>query len=145
MTWNFDFTDVPLGQDVTVPRLVADKNSASGKTVRDVTEFQRDDLILASKCGKVIKSYWIPAEERFAGFSKGEQPIAWCAWPEHPNHRNTDAASSSHRLAILDGPSDENGSEKEAPQGDASGGVQDGMLPVHPATHFLFDDAGGGA
>lgn len=84
MTWNHDMTACPLGKEVTATRLVADKNSASGKTVRDFKEYQRDDVILASKCGKVIKSYWIPDEKRFAGFQPNEEIVAWMAWPSHP-------------------------------------------------------------
>jgi hypothetical protein len=93
MTWNHDMTACPLGKEVTATRLVADKNSASGKTVRDFKEYQRDDVILASKCGKVIKSYWIPDEKRFAGFQPDEEIVAWMAWPSHPGTVSQEAAA----------------------------------------------------
>ena len=93
MTWNFDMTACPIGKEVTATRLVADKNSASGKTVRDFKEYQRDDVILASKCGKVIKSYWIPDEKRFAGFQPNEEIVAWMAWPSHPGVVSQEAAA----------------------------------------------------
>ena len=83
--WNENISEAPVGKEVTVTRLVPDKNSASGRSVKDLQEYQRDDVILASKCGKVIKSYWLPDEKRWAGFNAGEQPVAWMAWPKHPN------------------------------------------------------------
>jgi len=83
--WNMNISEAPIGREVTKTVLVADKKSASGKSVRDFQEHQKDDVILASKCGKVIKSYWIPAEKRWAGFQPGEHIVAWMAWPEHPN------------------------------------------------------------
>ena len=145
MTWSFDISTAPRGKTVTTTRLVNDKNSASGKSVKDFEEFREEPVILATKCGKVVRSYWMQKEGRWAGFATGEQPLAWMPWPEHPHHSNTDAAISSHRLAILDGPSAANRSEEEATQGDASGGVQDGILPVHPAANFTLDDCGSGA
>lgn len=85
MSWNPDISEAPLGRTVQIQRLVKDKNSASGQSLKFVDEFVRDDVILASKCGKVIKSYWIPDEHRFAGFSQGEAPTAWMPWPQHPS------------------------------------------------------------
>lgn len=44
-------------------------------------------IIVASKCGKVFKSRFMPDVGRFEGFNKGEMPVAWQPWPEHPNAR----------------------------------------------------------
>jgi hypothetical protein len=57
MTWNFDMAAAP-------------------KTAK---------VILASKCGKVIRSNWIEKEQRWNSFAAKEQPIAWQLWPEHPS------------------------------------------------------------
>jgi len=61
MTWNRDLSHTPLDAPV----------------------------ILASKCGKVIKSYWIHPTKRehvgrWAGFKADERVIAWQLWPVHP-------------------------------------------------------------
>lgn len=87
MSWNHDMSAAPKGQTVQVKRLVTDKSSASGKSLRTIEEFKQDHLILASKCGKVTRSYWIPNEQRWCMFAKGEEPVAWQKWPEWPEVR----------------------------------------------------------
>jgi hypothetical protein len=82
MTWNFNIEDAPKSRTVQVQRLVKSKDSASGEVLKIVDEYVRDDVILESKCGKVIKSYWIPKENRWAGFAQGEAPVAWQEWPK---------------------------------------------------------------
>jgi hypothetical protein len=89
--WNQDMTSAPRGRTVQTQRLVADKNSASGQSLRVVNEFIRDDVILNTKCSKALKSYWIPDEQRWAGLSKAEEPIAWQPWPT-PLQLDEDAA-----------------------------------------------------
>jgi hypothetical protein len=57
---------------------------------RNINEAPRDrHVILASKCGKVTHSYWVAKEARWCMFNKGEAPVAWQPWPEHPD--KTDA------------------------------------------------------
>lgn len=53
---------------------------------RDTLTAPRDGrmVILASKCGKVIRSRWLLEPERWEGFNKGENPVAWQHWPEYP-------------------------------------------------------------
>ncbi|MBX5089375.1 hypothetical protein HJB60_09345 [Rhizobium lentis] len=77
MNWNTDLNGIPCGSMVT--RTVTTKDG-----IKKYDDFQPDFVILASKCGKVIKSYWIRDERRFAGFKQGEQPVAWMRWPRHP-------------------------------------------------------------
>lgn len=79
MEWNNDIDSAP--REAKIKRQAILKG---GKTVTyDATEYT--PVILASACGRVIRSYWIESEQRWAGFKKGEQPVAWISWPEHPN------------------------------------------------------------
>jgi len=59
MTWSFDITSGPLN----------------------------DEVWLATKCGKVIRSYWLDKTGRWAGLGTKEQPVAWQLYvvPAHPN------------------------------------------------------------
>ena len=76
--WNFDVASAPKGG--TVPQTVVIK----GKPVeRQVYEAPR--LIVATECGKVTTTRWLPESERWEMFSKGSQFIAWQPWPEHPS------------------------------------------------------------
>lgn len=85
MTWNFDISEAPHGKTVQVTRKKRTGTDASvDMTFITTYEHQRDDVILATKCGKVIKAYWIPGEARWAGLANGEQPDAWMEWPAHP-------------------------------------------------------------
>ncbi|RVP13124.1 hypothetical protein CN085_19625 [Sinorhizobium meliloti] len=77
MSWNFDIATAPRGRMVT--KTVTTKD---GDKTFEV--FQQEELILASKCGKVTLSYWIPDQERWCMFKKGEEPKAWMRWPEWP-------------------------------------------------------------
>jgi hypothetical protein len=138
--WNSDLSTAPRGKTVTHERRVGDK-------IHEIRDFVPDFVWLATKCGKVLRSYWIPENGknpgRWAGLATGEQPLAWQPYnvPEHPDHTNTDAAISGHRF---DGPQAANRSEDEALRGMASGGVQD-ECAIHPANHFILDDCGSGA
>ena len=75
--WNFDIEEAPRGR-------------ASTKTVtvkgNEVTQkvFIPSPVILATKCGKVMASEWLPQAERWHGLATGEQPVAWQPWPTHP-------------------------------------------------------------
>jgi len=75
MTWNFNMKDAP--KSTTIPRTV---NTTKG--LRSYNELQHEYLIVETKCGKVLKSYWIPDENRWAGLATGESPVAWQAWPK---------------------------------------------------------------
>jgi hypothetical protein len=75
MSWNQDLSSAPRGKSVT--RHVTHKD---GKTPYEA--FIEEPVILTTKCGKVIRSYWLPKEDRWAGLSKGEMPIAWQPWPD---------------------------------------------------------------
>lgn len=77
MTWNFNIEEAPKGR--TVERAVT---TEKGKVPYEA--FERENVILASKCGKVTVSYWIPDENRWCMFSKHEAPVAWMHWPAHP-------------------------------------------------------------
>lgn len=80
--WDVNMDCAPKGKMVTVKRLITDKNSASGKSLKIFEEFEPDHVILMSECRKVIKSYWLPEENRWAGFSEKSRPLAWQVWPE---------------------------------------------------------------
>ena len=113
----------------------------------DLITAPRDaDLWLATKCGKVIKSHWHDkfGSGRWVGLATREEPVAWQAYvvPEHP-FTEADAAISRPGIASLDRPEIANRSDKEAPEADASGGMQD-EITIHPAALFL-DDCGSGA
>ena len=77
--WNFDMEEAPKGRTVKVDR----KHPKTGAMLQS-EHFVPDTVILASKCGKVTTSHFIPAEQRWNMFAAGEQPVAWMPWPTHP-------------------------------------------------------------
>lgn len=83
MTWNHEIDTAPRGHNVKSTRTVKGK-------FQEVTDFEPDHVWLATKCGKVLKSYWIPEAgkiaARWSGLATGEHPVAWCPYivPEHP-------------------------------------------------------------
>jgi len=77
MNWSFDISQAPRGKYVVVNRTV-------GKVQADQRVFRPDRVILATKCGKVTLSKYLPDEKRWEMLAAGEQPIAWAAWPDHP-------------------------------------------------------------
>lgn len=78
MTWRTDLDAAPRGEYVTTTQKAKDGT-------REVKHFEPDPVILASKCGKVIKSRWMPEPGRWEFFNKDEQPVAWQPWPTHPH------------------------------------------------------------
>lgn len=82
MSWSFDMSKAPRGSYVVV-------NRKFGKGQADAKVFQPDKVILASKCGKVTVSHYIPDEKRWSMFQPGETPVAWQPWPEHPSVAGT--------------------------------------------------------
>jgi hypothetical protein len=85
--WNFDIASAPRGktEETEQTRMYSNRTF---ETIRSI--FVPDLLWLASNCGKVIKSHWIPEKGmdggRWLGMNKGEQPVAWMLFvtPEHP-------------------------------------------------------------
>ena len=92
MTWNFDVSEAPKGR--TVERAVT---TEKGKVPYEA--FEHDHVILASKCGKVMRSYWIPDENRWCMLSKHEAPVAWMHWPEHPASKAISSAEEKQGAA----------------------------------------------
>lgn len=41
-------------------------------------------IIVATSCGKVTISQFLPKADRWEMLAKDEQPLAWQDWPEHP-------------------------------------------------------------
>ena len=41
-------------------------------------------VLIASKCGKVIRSKWLADPQRFEFLQHGETFKAWQHWPEYP-------------------------------------------------------------
>jgi len=56
MTWNFNINEAP----------------------------KNNQIITASKCGKVIVSKWLEKEQRWNMYTKDSPPIAW--WGIYPSH-----------------------------------------------------------
>jgi hypothetical protein len=84
MTWDFDITQAPRGSYVV-------RNKTLGKGRGDTKDFVADVVILATKCGVVTKSRYLPDEKRWEGLAKGEQPVAWQPWPKHPHAEQVSA------------------------------------------------------
>lgn len=76
--WNFNIAEAPRGDTVTKTITVKDKEVS-----REV--FVAAPIILATKCGQVMASEWLPKAERWHGLATGEQPVAWWPWPTHPD------------------------------------------------------------
>ncbi|MGN7959158.1 hypothetical protein D3C80_488660 [compost metagenome] len=51
----------------------------------NITEAQTGDYVwLATKCGRVIMSYWM--KDRFHDLPSDEEPVAWQPYPRKPIH-----------------------------------------------------------
>lgn len=93
MSWNRDISAAPRGKTIQTQRLVKDKNSTSGESLRIVSEFRRELILAVHPDGTVAQSYWIPARltqsgallegNRWSGFNLGSEPIAWAHWPTY--------------------------------------------------------------
>jgi hypothetical protein len=81
MSWNPDISQAPRGKYVTT---VKRRGPAIDAVEFGVTRFVPDRVILATKCGKVTLSHYMPSEGRWMMLAKGEEPVAWQPWPEHP-------------------------------------------------------------
>lgn len=74
--WNYDITQAPKGH-------LESRKAPKGDGYYD--EYVHDHIIIATKCGKVTRSYWVPKENRWCMMSKNEEPEAWMLWPSHPS------------------------------------------------------------
>lgn len=83
MNWNFNMSEAPRGRTVAVTR--------AGEKAAIVETFVPDKVILATKCGKVIASHFMPKEQRWLMLAAGEQPVAWQPWPSHPRPQQPEA------------------------------------------------------
>jgi len=122
--WNFDLTQAPRGKTVT--RSVKTKDG-----VKDVTDIVPERVWLASKCGKVIPSYWVESRKNWAGFQDAP-PVAWQPYlvPEHPfadtqRQQGTDGGAIAE-VKVTDRLANANGVEPSS------------------SDHFILDDVGGG-
>ncbi|QNP81007.1 hypothetical protein [Agrobacterium tumefaciens] len=55
----------------------------------NITEAQTGDYVwLATKCGRVVKSYWMDniTPSRFYDVPPQEEPVAWQPFPKKPIH-----------------------------------------------------------
>lgn len=91
MNWNFDISQAPRGKMVATTVQTKDGPRQSSR-------FVPDRIILATKCNKVTLSHYLPDDERWLMLGKDEQPVAWMAWPEHPN------SSDRHSPALANSP-----------------------------------------
>ena len=80
--WVRDITAAPRGR--MVPKRIRTKDG-----FKQGEEFEADIILAATKCGQVIRSYWLPESGstpgRWSGFATGEAPVAWQHWPKHPD------------------------------------------------------------
>lgn len=96
MNWNTDISKAPRGKTVETTVITA-------KGPRPASRFIPVRVILATKCGKVVLSHFIPDDEgrgRWQMLAKREEPLAWMAWPEFPQSATTRGesdAKSAHR------------------------------------------------
>ncbi len=70
--WNTDIKSAPHGRYEIKQR----------REGVDIRVFVPERVILTTKCGKVLQSYYVPDEKRWMFLHHGEQPVAWMPWPE---------------------------------------------------------------
>lgn len=90
MEWNHDITAAPRGKMVKKTRHVPTK---TGAKEMEVETFVRDKILAVHPEGLVSQSYWIPPiytksgevleGDRWSGFNRGTDPIAWAPWPTY--------------------------------------------------------------
>ena len=111
MSWNRDITQAPLGKTAPVERLT--KAADGNVKMTAIDTFAPDWLWLATDCGKVLKSHWIPGDDkrkgRWLNLATGEQPVAWQPYviPAHPDTLTDEAklrrSQALDELGALDG------------------------------------------
>jgi hypothetical protein len=88
-TWSTDISKAPKGRNVETTRLVTVK----GETVeRTISAFVADQILALTSCGMIIQSQWVPPRltatgsvldgDRWSGFNRGDEPVAWALWPD---------------------------------------------------------------
>lgn len=101
--WNFDLGAAPRGKFVV-------KHRTAGKADFDTRQFAPDRIILATKCGKVTNSHYLPDEKRWLMLHDGEQPVAWMhrrpgvALPDHPHSLPTLSSEAANSPAETSSP-----------------------------------------
>lgn len=151
--WNHDITAAPRGKTVHSERKVGDRT-------HQISDFVPYYIWAATKCGKVLKSYWVPPAGknagRWSGFANAETPIAWQHFvvPEHPfaAAKTSEAAQTPAPMNVSLPDTDERSGE-----GANVGDCPDDFLisTAHPQTQAVepvssstgplyFEDAGSG-
>lgn len=74
--WNTNIAAAPRGKYVVRNRKFGPKGRA------DTRDYEPDPVVLATKCGRVLLSRYLPAGNerpaaRWEGLATGEQPVAW--------------------------------------------------------------------
>lgn len=142
MTWNTNIQEAPRGRNVTVMRNTKTRN---GIERVPVNEFEIDPVWLATKCGKVVRSYWIPKTDknpgRWGGLANGELPIAWQTYvvPVHPFAAATQGEAAAP-TGSTSGPTDGGG---HVTDGETAQPVSAGEAAA--SSDILLDDCGSGA
>ena len=91
MGWCFDMSKAPRG------RYVIMASGPGAKGARKV--FQPDKIVLASACGVVTLSHYLPEQRRWDMFTRDHGPIAWAPY-EGPKII-TDDSGKLRRVANL--------------------------------------------
>lgn len=95
--WSSDISAAPKGETVVNKRTMLVK----GKPVdQEIPTFIPTFILALTKCGKVVRTYWIPGngrplEARWSGLNHGEQPLAWAHWPDAAELDATLAAANA--------------------------------------------------
>ena len=76
--WNDDLNAAPKSYYEDVARMVKDAQ----QTVKRLVSVY---IIAAYDGGKVSRTRWLPDEDRWEGFAKGQQPEKWLPYPEYPS------------------------------------------------------------
>lgn len=84
MEWSKDISKAPRGYWVT-----SMKPHFATKKLYETTVFHPQRVIVATKCGKVTLSQWLPEgkerkKPRWEMLGENEEPVAWMPWPEYP-------------------------------------------------------------
>lgn len=90
MTWNTNIAAAPRGRYVL-------RAAAKGKG--HVKTFEPAPIILATKCGTVTVSHYLPDAKRWEMMSAGEEPIAWAPFPGYREY--VDAKGRARRTVDL--------------------------------------------
>ncbi|MEX0684026.1 MAG: hypothetical protein WD472_11320 [Dehalococcoidia bacterium] len=82
--WNFNIAEAPRGS-YTV------RHRKFGTGAGDTRAFEPAYVYLATRCGIVTRSHYLPEEKRWEMLSRHSTPLAWQPYvagavPEHPSH-----------------------------------------------------------